>query len=65
MIETYRTYQIIYQQNDDDIVGLATDLKIIYDDNGIVNEVQEKLDELTKTYKQNYLVVERMFPENE
>tara|TARA_B100000424_G_scaffold237996_1_gene203820 strand:- start:328 stop:525 length:198 start_codon:yes stop_codon:yes gene_type:complete len=65
MIETYRTYQIIYQQNDDDIVGLATDLKIIYDDNGIVNEVQEKLDELKKTYKQNYLVVERMFPENE
>ena len=65
MIETYRTYQIIYQQNDDDIVGLATDIKIIYDDNGIVNEVQEKLDELKKTYKQNYLVVERMFPENE
>lgn len=65
MIETYRTYQIIYHQNDDDIVGLATDLKIIYDDNGIVNEVQEKLDELKKTYKQNYLVVERMFPENE
>ena len=65
MIETYRTYQIIYHANDDDIVGLATDLKIIYDDNGIVNEVQEKLDELKKTYKQNYLVVERMFPENE
>ena len=65
MIETYRAYQIIYHQNDDDIVGLATDLKIIYDDNGIVNEVQEKLDELKKTYKQNYLVVERMFPENE
>jgi len=65
MIETYRTYQIIYQQNDDDIVGLATDLKIIYDDNGIVNEVQEKLDELKKTYAESHLTVERIFPQYE
>ena len=65
MIETYRTYQIIYQQNDDDIVGLATDLKIIYDDNGIVNEVQEKLDELKKTYAESHLKVERIFPQYE
>ena len=39
--------------------------KIIYDDNGIVNEVQEKLDELKKTYAESYLRVERIFPQYE
>lgn len=57
MIETYKRYDIIYNENDDDIIGLATDLKILYNDDGIVNEVQDKLDELKKNYKEQYLKV--------
>ena len=57
MIETYKRYDIIYNENDDDIIGLATDLKILYNDDGIVNEVQDKLNELKENYKEQYLKV--------
>tara|TARA_B100001057_G_scaffold450415_1_gene492481 strand:- start:41 stop:235 length:195 start_codon:yes stop_codon:yes gene_type:complete len=57
MIETYKRYDIIYHENDDDIIGLATDLKILYNDDGIVNEVQDKLNELKENYKEQYLKV--------
>lgn len=59
MIETYK---IIYHENDDDMIELATDLRIINGENGIVNEVQEKLDELKKTYSERYLMLERIYP---
>tara|TARA_B100000575_G_C22686475_1_gene416809 strand:- start:6 stop:191 length:186 start_codon:yes stop_codon:yes gene_type:complete len=59
MIETYK---IIYHENDDDMIELATDLRIINGENGIVNEVQEKLDELKKTYSETYLMLEKIYP---
>ena len=57
MIETNKRYEIIYHENDDDIIELATDLKIIYNDDGIKNEVQDKMNELKENYKEQYLKV--------
>ena len=58
MIETYKRYKIIYCENDDEIVGLTTNLKITYDEDGTTNEVQDELKELKKTYHEKYLEVE-------
>ena len=57
MIETNKRYEIIYHENDDDIIELATDLKILYNDDGIKNEVQDKMNELKENYKEQYLKV--------
>ena len=53
-----KRYKIIYRENDDEIVGLTTNLKITYDEDGTTNEVQDELNELKKTYHEKYLEVE-------
>ena len=67
MTEIYQTryYSIGLITDEQNIVGIATDLKISLTSDGTVDELQDKLKECYDTYGRDSIIWEQTFPEHE
>ena len=67
MTEIYETryYSIGLITDEQNIVGIATDLKISLTSDGTVDELQDKLKECYDTYGRDSIIWEQTFPEHE
>lgn len=64
MTEIYRTrYYSIGLITDEEVVGIATDLKISLTSDGTVDELQDKLKECYDTYGRDSIIWEETFPQ--
>tara|TARA_B100000401_G_scaffold76606_1_gene47661 strand:+ start:2287 stop:2490 length:204 start_codon:yes stop_codon:yes gene_type:complete len=67
MTEIYETryYSIGLINDEQNIVGIATDLKVSFTSDGTVDEFHDKLKECFETYDRESIIWEETFPENE
>ena len=67
MIEIYSTryYSIGLINDEQNIVGIATDLKVSFTSDGTVDEFHDKLKECFETYDRESIIWEETFPQNE
>ena len=67
MTEIYETryYSIGLITDEQNIVGIATDLKVSFTSDGTVDEFHDKLKECFETYDRESIIWEETFPENE
>ena len=67
MTEIYETryYSIGLINDEQNIVGIATDLKVSFTSDGTVDEFHDKLKECFETYDRGSIIWEETFPENE
>ena len=67
MTEIYSTryYSIGLITDEQNIVGIATDLKISLTSDGTVDQLHDKLKECYDTYGRESIIWEETFPENE
>ena len=67
MTEIYETryYSIGLINDEQNIVGIATDLKVSMTSDGTVDEFNDKLKECFETYDRESIIWEETFPENE
>ena len=67
MTEIYETryYSIGLINDEQNIVGIATDLKVSMTSDGTVDEFNDKLKECFETYDRESIIWEETFPQNE
>tara|TARA_B000000532_G_C18696727_1_gene332066 strand:- start:56 stop:259 length:204 start_codon:yes stop_codon:yes gene_type:complete len=67
MTEIYETryYSIGLINDEQNIVGIATDLKVSFTSDGTVDEFHDKLKECFETYDRESIIWEETFPQNE
>ena len=67
MTEIYETryYSIGLINDEQNIVGIATDLKVSMTSDGTVDEFNDKLNECVETYDRESIIWAETFPENE
>ena len=67
MTEIYETryYSIGLITDEQNIVGIATDLKVSFTSDGTVDEFHDKLKECFETYDRESIIWEETFPQNE
>lgn len=66
MTEIYETrYYSVGLITDEQVVGIATNLKISKTSDGTVDELQDKLKECFETYDRESIIWEETFPQHE